>query len=105
MTAVRVTRVPDTIPLADSNFLYNRSCGFTRADSDLMRATAQLNLANRADASRKLRSGIRTIEAVALPGGRGVSAATVDYMMVFCLRDIGQIQEAQEAFRRDGGCG
>jgi len=70
-----------------------------------MRSAAQLNLANRADASRKLGSGIRAIEGIALPSGRGVSAATVDYMMVLCLREIGQIQEAREAFRRDGGRG
>ena len=70
-----------------------------------MRSAAQLNLANRADASRKLGSGIRAIEGIALPSGRGVSAATVDYMMVLCLSKIGQIHEAREAFRRDGGHG
>ena len=104
-TAVRLVLVPDTIPLADSDLLYNRilldlQARTESASSDLMRSAAQVNLAI---AHMRLGSwdlAIRALEVVALPGGPGVSAAVVDYLMGRCLRDIGQFDEARRAFRR-----
>lgn len=104
-TSVRVTLIPDTIPIADSGLLYNRilldlQVRTESADSDLIRSASQLSLAV---AHMRLESwdlAIRALETVVLPGGSGVSGATVDYLMGLCLGEVGQFDEAREAFRR-----
>ena len=111
-TAVRVALVPDTIPLADSGLLYNRvlldlQTRAEIADTDLMRSASRLSLAI---AHMRLESwdlALSALEAVVLPDGTGVSAATVDHLMGLCLRAIGQLDEARAAFRRavDAGDG
>ena len=104
-TAVEVVLVPDTIPLDDSGLLYNKilldlQSRIERPDLDVMPAASQLSLAI---AHMRLGSwdlALRALETVGLPAGPGVSSAAVDYLTGLCLREIGQTDEAREAFRR-----
>jgi hypothetical protein len=104
-TAVRVALVPDTIPLSDSGLLYNRvlldlQARAENADTDLLRSASRLSVAIAHMHLESWDLAFSTLDAVALPDGTGVSAATVDYLMGLCLREIGQLDEAREAFRR-----
>ena len=104
-TAVRVTLVPDTIPLADSGLLYNKILldlqdRAERADDDLMRSASQLSLAIVHMRLGSWDLAIRALETVSLPVGPGVSGATVAYLTGLCLREIGQLPEARVAFSR-----
>ena len=104
-TAVRVALVPDTIPLADTDLLYNRilldlQARAESATSDLMRSAAQLNLAIAHVRLGSWDLAIRALEAVSLPDGPGVSGAAVAYLTGLCLKEIGMFPEAQASFRR-----
>jgi len=104
-TAVRVILVPDTIPLADSDLLYNKilldlQSRSERPDADVIQSASRLSLAI---AHMRLGSwdlALRALETVDLLAGPGVSSAAVDYLTGLCLREIGQTDEAGEAFRR-----
>ena len=104
-TRVSVALVPDTLPLADSDLLYNKilvvlQAGVDRADDGLTRSASLLNLAIVHMRLGSWDLAIRALDTVALPAGPGVSAAAVAYLTGLCLKEIGQLPEARESFNR-----
>ncbi len=96
---------PDTIPLADPNLLYNKILLDleTRALAERGGVTGAAASLNLAIAHMRLGSwdhAMVALEATSLPVGPGVSAATVDYLLALCLREIGDIDAAGAALRR-----
>ena len=104
-TGVSVVLVPDTIPLADSDLLYNKilvvlQARAERADDSLMRSASLLNLAIVHMRLGSWDLAIRALDTVDLPAGPGVSAAAVAYLTGLCLKEIGQLAAARESFNR-----
>ena len=93
-TGVSVVLVSDTIPLADSDLLYNKilvvlQARAERADDSLMRSASLLNLAIVHMRLGSWDLAIRALDTVDLPAGPGVSAAAVAYLTGLCLKEIG----------------
>lgn len=101
----RVALVPDTIPMADPNLLYNNMLLDLEAragaeSGGLIGAAASLNLVI---AHMRLGSwdyAMQALEVTSLPVGPGVSTGTVDYLFAMCLKAIGEVDAAREALRR-----